>query len=82
MIEKVPFEALVTLISMCAGQQVEILKKDGCSIKFSSKDFVWSHRKLFKIKKAPKTIKYANLQNTKNSEEVVLDGNIEIDDYR
>lgn len=81
MIEEVTIEELVTLISTVARQKVTILKDDGCNTDDLSKDLVRRHRKFLKVKTVPMTIKQSNVQNTENSEEVVLDTEIEIRDH-
>lgn len=77
-----PVKVIVTLIGTAAGQQVTLLKVKGRHTNVLSKYFVHRHQKLLKVILVPINVKYFNVQNTENLEEVYLDAGTDIDDHQ
>lgn len=76
--EKVPIADLITLFGTVAGQQVTVLKDDGCNTNVISRTFVNRNRHLFNIKKTSVTIHHSNKKIIEKAEDVIVDAEIEI----
>lgn len=76
--EEVPIADLITLFGTVAGQQVTILKDDGCNTNVISRTFVNRNRHLFNIEKTSVTIHHSNKKIVEKAEEVIVGAEIGI----
>lgn len=64
------------------GQQVTVLKDDGCNTNVIAKSFVDRHRDLVQTHKAVFTISHSNKRSIEKASEIVLNTEIQIGDHK
>lgn len=64
------------------GQQVTILKDDGCNTNVISKSFLNRYRNLFQTKKASFTINHSNKGSVEEANEILVDEEIQIGNHQ
>lgn len=73
-----PIEELIKLKGIMAGQQVTVLKDDGCNTNVISKSFVNKNRHLLETKSTCVNINHSYRKVVEEASEVVVDGLVEI----
>lgn len=81
-IEQVPVENLKTLCGTVVGQQVVVLKDDGCNTNVMSTSFVNKNLHLVNIKGTSVTINHSNREVTEDVNEIVVDAEIQMGSHK
>lgn len=69
------------MYGMIEGQQVTVLKDDGCNTNVISRSVLKRCRHLFNVKKSSFVINHSSKSLTETVTEVVLDGTIQIGEH-
>lgn len=80
--ERIPVKPLITLCGTLAGQQLTILKDDGCNTNVLSKTFVNKNRHLLNIQKEQSVISHSDKDYIETSSDIVVDAEVEIGCYK
>lgn len=75
---KVPVQEVITLVGTMAGQQVTMMKDEGCNTKVVSLSFVNKTSQFLKIKRNSAEINHLNRKTTKYASEVVIDPQLKL----
>lgn len=76
--EELPIEELITLYGTVAGQQVTILKDDGCNTNVMAKSFVDKNLRLLNIRKTQVKVNHSDKDVSEDANEIVIDAELEI----
>lgn len=79
--DDIPIEELITMYGVLQGQQVTILKEDGCNTNVISRSFVKQYRHLLNVKKACFVISHSSKSITETATNVVIDASIQIGEH-